>query len=174
MSKRYLIGCFPEEGLFIKALHALRAQKLPIFDTYTPYAVHGLDEILGVPRSKLPWIPLVGGFIGCALALYFQLWTGGVDWPLNVGGKPATSWLALVPVSFEMTVLFGGLASLVAFFWKSKLWWGARPALKIEGITDDLFAIALDVESEPIDEPRTKEFFLELGAVRIEEQRSLR
>ena len=35
-------------------------------------------------------------------------WAAVVDWPLDVGGKPANSAPAFLPISFELTILLGG------------------------------------------------------------------
>ena len=44
------------------------------------------------------------------MALALQFYTSVFDWPLDVGGKPANSTLAFIPISFELTVLCAGLA----------------------------------------------------------------
>ena len=43
----------------------------------------------------------------------FQFWASAVDWPINVGGKPWNSWPAFVPVIFEVTVLCGGVGTVL-------------------------------------------------------------
>jgi hypothetical protein len=38
-----------------------------------------------------------------------QYWISVVSYPINVGGKPYHSWPAFIVVTFEMTILFGGI-----------------------------------------------------------------
>jgi hypothetical protein len=44
-----------------------------------------------------------------------------VDFPLNVGGRPLHSAPAFIPVTFELTILFAALATVLGFFLKAAL-----------------------------------------------------
>jgi len=83
-------------------------------DAYTPYAIHGLSEALGIRKSWIPYVTLVMGLTGAALGLTFEIWTSAIDWPINVGGKPFVSLPAFIPVTFESGVLLGGTMTLAA------------------------------------------------------------
>ena len=52
---------------------------------------------------------------GAATGFGFTSWTN-MDWPLIVGGKPMLSIPAFVPIAFELTVLFGALATVIGLF----------------------------------------------------------
>ena len=100
-------------------------------------------EVLGIRRSRMAWVTLTGGAIGLALGLWLQYWTAGVDWPLNVGGKPLDSLPAFVPVAFELTILVAGLATAAALFMRSRVWPGRRAPRGLEATTDDAHALIL-------------------------------
>ena len=53
----------------------------------------------------------MGGALGCITAFAFQIWIHTVAWPLNIGGKSDLALPALVPVAFELTVLFAAFAT---------------------------------------------------------------
>jgi hypothetical protein len=73
----------------------------------------------------------------------FQYWASAVDWPINIGGKPWHSWLAFAPAMFEVTVLLGGVGTVVAFL----IWAGLRPGADSPvsdlRVTDDRFALVV-------------------------------
>lgn len=122
MNKKFLIAVFDDEHNLIEASHKLKEAKVDIVDFYTPFPVHGLDELLGINRTRLPYVTAAAGAFGLILAMGFQIWTSAFDWPINVGGKPMLSIPAFAPVAFELMVLFGALTTVAAFFYLSKLY----------------------------------------------------
>lgn len=137
-----LVATFADEGSLLAAVHAARAAGVAIDDAYTPYAVHGLDEAMGLRRSRLTWVCFAAGLTGAACALGFQLWTSTASWPLNVGGKPFASVPAFIPVTFELTVLSAALTSAATFLLRSRLFPG-RQSVPLPGVTDDRFALVV-------------------------------
>lgn len=82
-------------------------------DAYSPYAIEGVAEAIGFRKTKVPLIVLIGGICGGLTAYGMQWYSAVVDYPLNVGGRPPHSWPAFVPITFELTVLFAGIAGLI-------------------------------------------------------------
>ena len=78
-------------------------------DAFSPYPVEELSEAIGVHKTHMPLIILIGGLGGGLLAFLMQLYIEVFDFPINVGGKPYYSWPAFVPVTFECTVLGAAL-----------------------------------------------------------------
>ncbi|MCZ7680353.1 MAG: DUF3341 domain-containing protein [Sandaracinaceae bacterium] len=129
MKARLVLGVFREEDALVRAVHAVRAAEVPIHDAFTPYPIHGLEEAMGLARSKLPWVTFAGGATGVTIALLGQWWTHSVDWPIEIGGKPFAAWPAYAPVAFESMVLLAGLSTAAALFVASRLWPKPRPRL---------------------------------------------
>lgn len=111
-----VIGFFDKPQDLIQATEKVRDSNYQYFDAFTPYPVHGLDAAQGLKRSPLPFVTFAAGLTGCSLGFLLQYWTSAVDWPLNIGGKPFNSWPAFVPVMFECTILFAGLATVAGMF----------------------------------------------------------
>lgn len=156
-----------------KLLHAAKELKrggLSLIDAYTPFPVHGLDEAIGVKRSRLPIACFVSASIGCIGSMWFQIWTSAQDWPINVGGKPFASIPAFIPVTFEVTVLLGGLVSVAAFFFRSRLFPGKRCTAPNLNVTNDGFWIAVEHEAAKVDSADLRRILEGLGASLIHDR----
>lgn len=112
-----LLGVFDSQANLLLAVKKLRV-KLGVknFESFSPFPVHGMEHAMGLKRSWLPRFTLVMALIGCSLGFLLQYWTLGVDWPLNIGGKPFVAWQAYVPITFETTILIGGVSSVLLFY----------------------------------------------------------
>jgi mono/diheme cytochrome c family protein len=145
-----VLGLFDNAEALVKAVPGLKALRLGRLEAYTPYPVHGLDDLLGRRRSPLAGMVLVMGILGALTALGFQLWVAAVDYPLVTGGKAPTSWQAFVPIMFEVTVLFASFtAGLGMLHLLNRLPFFGHPVLQskaIRGITRDRFALALEAD----------------------------
>ena len=152
MARILLVATFADEHTLREAAGRLHAHGSRIHDIYTPYPVHGLDRLMRVGRSRLPMVSAAAGLCGFALAMGFQFYAAVFDWPLNVGGKPANSTLAFIPITFEITVLFAGLGIVAAFLARAVLFPGAPRELPADGVTEDAFAIVLRLRHPEADD----------------------
>lgn len=111
-----VMGIWLKEADILNAAAKVRDGGYEKFDAITPYPVHGMEDACGLKRSNIPWVTFFAGLTGCLFGLWFTWWTSAVDWPVNVGGKPAWSLPAFIPVIFELTILFAALSSVGALF----------------------------------------------------------
>jgi ActD protein len=162
MLKERILGSFADEASLLAAVRRARDHGLTVEDVFAPYPIHGLEDAMGLARTRLPWVTLAGGLAGIVSAIALQVWTSVVDWPLNVGGKPANSALAFVPITFELTVLLAGLSSAAAFLWRSRLYPAAPIRLAAPGATNDTFVLALDAAGSHGDSVR--QLLIDTGA----------
>ena len=79
-------------------------------DAYSPFPIEELAEAIGMHSDRVPLVVLVGGILGGLGGYMLQYWINVISYPLNIGGRPFHSWPAFIPVTFEMTILFAGLA----------------------------------------------------------------
>jgi len=82
-------------------------------DALTPYAVKELDDVLRLPRTRIPMLFLIGGIVGCLTGFLMQVYACVYSYPINVGGRPLYSWPAFIPITFELTILFSGLTGAI-------------------------------------------------------------
>jgi hypothetical protein len=162
--KQFLVATFLDEQALREAVVQMRAHGYRIYDAYTPYPVHGLDELMGLRRSRLPFVSFAGGVLGLVSALGFQFYAAVFDWPLNVGGKPANSTLAFIPITFELTVLCAGLATAAALLLRCGLLPGMRPLLFAPGVTEDTFALVLRRREATFDAGEARRLLMSSGA----------
>ncbi len=146
MTKKYILGLFRDEEPLLHAVHELRKEGNKIHEVYTPFPVHGLDDALGYKRSRLPRAAFLFGCLGGTLGLSMQAWMLGVDWPMNIGGKPALAWVDFVPVTFELTVLITALGMVATYLVASEFIPGNEPKMPDPRITSDLFCIAIPAD----------------------------
>src|SRR5215203_2438723 len=88
-------------GALMHAAEKIRDQGYQRWDCFTPFPVHGLDDAMGIKMTLLPGIVLTGGITGFFIAIFFQCWSNGVDYPWVISGKPLFSYPAYFPVTFE-------------------------------------------------------------------------
>lgn len=141
MSFRTYAGSFPDEAGFMAAARGCADAGVVAVDAVTPYPVHGLDPLLGLAPSRLPYVTLVAGVLGGSGGLWLQYWVSRTDWPLDVGGRPWNSWPAFVPVAFELTILCAGLATVAALVVRARLGRRPDPSRLPAGGGDDRFTL---------------------------------
>lgn len=166
MRQRLFIAWFETEDDILAATTKAREAGLPIFDVYTPYAVHGMDAAMGLGTSRLTWVCFGAGLVGLAAGLSVEYYTSAVSWPLNVGGKPFNSFPAFIPVAFETTVLFAALITVAALLIKTRLFpRPTTPAEVLERVTNDRFALALTTADSRWSEIAARDLTRRCGAV---------
>ncbi len=82
-------------------------------DAYSPFPIEGLAEAIGFHTNRVALVVLIGGIIGGLSAYALQYWVAVITYPVNVGGRPFHSWPSFIIVTFELTILFGGLSSAI-------------------------------------------------------------
>ena len=82
------------------------------WDVFTPFPIHGMDEAMGLKKSKVGYFTFVGGFTGFFTGMTMIWFMNKFDYGLVVGGKPLFTPLYAFPVSYELTILLGSFATL--------------------------------------------------------------
>ena len=86
-------------------------------DAMTPFPVHGIDDAIGVPYSKLGWIVICVGAVRNGSPRQLLIWwCGAINYPLVIGGKPLFDFSFSIPIAFELTVLFSAFASFIGMW----------------------------------------------------------
>ena len=167
-----VLGVYDSAGALMTAIPKVRAKVTARLEAYTPYPVHGLDEALNLKKSPITGMVLVMAIIGAYAALGLQLWTSGVDYPQMTAGKPYFSWEALVPIMFELMVLFAAFtAGLGMLLLLNRLPFFRHPMLGAKSmplITRAKFVLAVEADGNGLDAEGISALFQASGATAIE------
>jgi len=80
MTKRILVATYDGEEGIMNGARTARDSGIKIVDVYSPYAVHGLDEAMGLKASRLTWVCFCLGASAALFMTWFQFWTSAVNW----------------------------------------------------------------------------------------------
>jgi hypothetical protein len=118
-----LVGVFDAPGAVAEVAKRLRNRGYQKLEIYSPAAFPELDDALEEKPSGVRVWTLVGGLLGVTTGYAMTIWMS-LDWPLIVGGKPPGSVAPYTILAFELTILFGGLATLLGLLVVGKLPYG--------------------------------------------------
>lgn len=118
-----LVGIYDAPGDVASAAKRLQARGFSDLEIYSPAAFPELDDALDSRPSRVRYFTLIGGLLGVVCGFALPIWTA-YDWPLMIGGKPFAAIPTYVIIGFELTILFGGLATLLGLLVVGRLPYG--------------------------------------------------
>ena len=166
-----LLAEYRDPGALLHAAEQVRKAGYRYFDTHTPFPIHGMDRAMGLSNSKVGFITFGGGLTGLAAAYLLQWWTGGVDYPLNIGGKPFFAVEPSIPIMFELTVLLAALATVAGMLALNGLPRPYNPLFYSKNFaraTDDGFFLHIAATDRRFDRAATEALLREAGATNVE------
>ncbi len=169
--KKYgLIAEFETPGAVMHAAEKVRDEGFKHWDVITPFPVHGMDQAMGLNRSRVPLFTLVGGAIGFFGGMLMIWYMNAYDYPIVVGGKPMFSPMYAFPVSYELTILLAAFGTIIGMFLLNRLPMHYHPAMKHEAVaraSDDRFYIIIE-STDPRFEVKTATTMLkEIGGQNV-------
>ena len=169
--KKFVVGCFDDEAVLFPAVKKVRKAGYKIHDVYTPFPVHGLDPCYRYPGNQPSY---------CRIYLWYYRYNYSLklyelgfysDWPLNIGGKPHFALPALIPITFELTVLFSAVGMVLTFCYLCQM----APFVKKHHFhpraTDDLFVMVIECTAKT-NEAEVRGFLNSAGANEINVQKA--
>jgi hypothetical protein len=147
-NKNYIYGVYSHETTFLKAIEGIRKDGIEIDDAYSPFPVHGIDEVLGIKETNLQSAGFMLGLTGTVTALGVITWIVTVNYPTLFGGKPFWALPAFIPITFEATVLMASVGMFFVYILRNELFPGKVPMIIDERTTDDKFALAFGIDGK--------------------------
>jgi hypothetical protein len=156
---------------FVDGTRAVREAGFTRWDTHTPFPVHGIERLMGIKRTVLPFVVFGAGVTGLSLALLMQWWMNAHDYKLVISGKPLFSLPANIPVVFEITVLLSAATTFFGMLILNRLPRYHNPLFKSERfrrVTTDRFFISIEASDPKFAVEETLRLANSLGGVNVE------
>ena len=142
-------------------------------DTFSPFPIEEAWEAIGHHDGRLSFIVLLGGIAGLLAGYGLQYWVHAIDFPTNVAGKPLNSWPQFIPVTFEMTILFGAITAVLAMVLRNGLPMPYHPVFNVQRFVDhasrDRFFLLVEASDPRFDRQQTMDFLKSLNASEVSE-----
>jgi hypothetical protein len=171
MKKVHGIGAeFQNAQSLYQAAQKLKASGFRRWDVFSPYPIHGMDDAMGLPNSKVSFFSLCGGITGSTIAFFLIWYTSGVEYPLVVQGKPHFAFEPTFPVFFELTILLTAFATVGSMFVLNFLPRYYHPVFnwdRFSKATDDKFFAVIESSDPLFDEAGNKELLEGLGGTHV-------
>ena len=167
-----LMAEYDTADALIAATRRARETGYSHMDGYSPYPVGEVADELGFPRSEIGAIMFVGGLCGATFGFLVQYYLNGIDYPLNVAGKPFFSWPMFAVITWELLVLTASVSGVLGLFALSGLPQPYHPVFNVpqfERATRDRFFLVIEATDPQFDRAATQAFLATTSPLSIEE-----
>jgi hypothetical protein len=167
-----LMAEFETAGELVAAARRTKEAGFKKFDAYTPFPIHELDDAMDLHDNRVALFTLIGGLIGCIGGFGLASWVEAVALPLNIGGRPFISAPMYIPITFECTVLIGGLTAAISMIMMNGLPSPYHPVFNVERFADasrSKFFLCIESDDPQFDRHATAGFLESLGPEEIAE-----
>ena len=166
-----VIGEFGDPHELVHAGRKIREMGYTKLDAMSPFPVHGIDDAIGIPYSKLGWIVIPISITGTATAALLIWYAGAVQDKFVIGGKPLFDFTYSIPIMFELTILFTAFATFIGMWALNGLPRLYHPSLNYRNshkASDDRFLLVIEANDPKFDPQRSAEHLRSVGADTVE------
>ena len=108
-----LMAEFEDPTALSAAVRQVREKGYRKVEAYSPFPIEEVNEALGLHHNRLPLLVLCGGILGGLTGYFLQYYIAVIDFPINIGGRPLHSWPSFIIITFELTILFAALSTVL-------------------------------------------------------------
>ena len=158
-----------DEVLLVQALQTYQAGYRKI-SAYSPFPIEGLSEAMGMGRTKLPFLVLLGGIAGALVGFFLQYYAAVIDYPWNIGGRPLNSWPSFIIVTFELTILGAAGMAVLGMLLLNKLprlYHAVFNAPRFKFASQDRFFLCIQANDPKFDRAETYRFLESLNPAEV-------
>ena len=172
MSKVAIHAIYDDEEPLMATAATLKSQGIKVKDVFSPFPIHGIDGVIGVPRTRIAICAFIYGLTGAALATLMMWYMMVHDWPTDIGGKPSMAYYmnvpAFIPITFESTVLCAAHGMVITYYLRCWMLPGVKAKNPDPRTTDDKFLMI--VETNEADKSKMEALLKNGGASEISYQ----
>ena len=137
-----VLGSFAFEEDFLDAAKNLKSSGFDNISLLSPIPLEEANEVLGLGKSRVRHFSLAGAIFGAIAGIALVVATS-LAFILPTGGRAILSIPPFLIITYEMTILFGVLFTLLGFHFVSGLpAWHDKPYLSSAGV--DRFVIVVE------------------------------
>ena len=163
---------YPSAAALYEAAKRVRDAGFKRWDVYSPFPIHGMDAAMGLGKSWLSAVVLIGGISGLLTAVVLEFGPSEFLYPVVVHGKPV-DWRtvpAFFPIMFELTILFSAFAAFFAVLIMNGLPRWHHPIFnwdRFSRVTNDGFFLAIEARDPRFTEVEARELLESTGGQNI-------
>lgn len=163
---------FASPAALFSAAEKVRDLGFKKWDVHSPFPIHGMDGAMGLGKSWLSSVVLIGGITGlltaCALEFYPSIFINAVI----VHGKPISFFTApaFFPIMFELTVLLASFACVFALLVMNGLPQWHHPIFNwdhFEKASDNGFFMVIEARDPKFSEKKTRQLLEAMGGTHV-------
>ena len=84
MSKA-IYALYDDDEIMVEGAKSILSKNIRIKDVYSPFPIHGLENVLGIKWTRLAITAFLYGLTATTLALIGMYYFMIEDWPMNIG-----------------------------------------------------------------------------------------
>jgi hypothetical protein len=167
-----LMAEFETPGQLVAAARKVREAGFKHYDAYSPYPIHELDAAMDLHDNRVSVCTFIGGLLGAIGGFGLLSWVAASALPLNIGGRPMISVPMFIPITFECTILIGGLTAAISMILMNGLPSPYHPVFNVERFANasrSKFFLCIETADPKFDYDRTAAFLESLGPEEVAE-----
>ena len=165
-----LMAEFNTPGEILEAAKKVRDAGYRRWDIFTPFPIHGIDQVMGFKNSLVGWVSLAMG-AGAFLSVVGLIWfCNAFDYPLIVGGKPMFSPPMTFVPAYIMLIMGAAVGALIGMLGLNQLPRLHHPLLDVkrfELVSRDKFILVIGALDEKFCATETKQWLEAIGGAQV-------
>ena len=160
------VGVFHGPDSALTAAGKLKGAGFATLELMSPVPMEGVEEVLGEKKSVIKHFTFFGGLIGGISGFLLAAGTA-VLWAHPTGGRPIIAIPPYLIITYELTILFGILFTVLGFLISARLP-AIRDRVYVPESAVDKFVVTVACDNDE-DFKRAEAILLETGAEQVRE-----